>query len=215
MIKNDDTKKFRQALKDPGDNFTFIIGGTDMPEKFQILSHVIEKARTILIGGEIAYTFLKSKGVDTGNTKVHEDYLSKCSNLLKKAEEKGIKIVLPVDHIAAIKAESNITIRMVRSGEEIPEEMKGFDIGYDSIKLFMEEIDKSELIIWNGALGIHEIDTFSAGTIELLKSTAKSSAPSFIIGESLYSKIEDMALSSKLTHLYKGDEEINDILKGK
>jgi 3-phosphoglycerate kinase len=202
------------ALENPPKNYTVIIGGARISDKIHLITHMIHRAHKILIGGGIAYTFLKAKGVDVGGSKVEEDYFQLCRDILQKAEEKNVKLLLPVDHIAAISIEPEVTIRMIKRSDQIPEEMMGLDIGFETIRLFTQEMKDAELIVWNGPLGVFEIETFSAGTVEIAKEVAASSATSIIGGDALTAAIHKTGVSQKISFLSSGGVAMRQFLSG-
>ncbi|MEN8153544.1 MAG: phosphoglycerate kinase [Acidobacteriota bacterium] len=192
------------AITNPPENFTLILGGAKVSDKIPIIKNLIKKTDTILIGGAMAYTFLKAKGIDIGKSLVEEDLTGMCKDIIEEAENKGVKLLLPVDHIAAIKAEPNITIRMVNRGEEIPPEMMGLDIGFETQEIYKNVILKSNLIIWNGPMGVFEIDTFSGGTFGIAEAVAESEATSIVGGGDSVSAVNLAAVNNKITHISTG-----------
>jgi len=203
------------AIENPPVQYVAILGGAKVSDKIPVIANLIGKANTILIGGAMAYTFLKATGMDIGKSKVEDEYLPMCKDILKQAEEKGIKLLLPIDHIAATRIEPNITVKMTRQGESIPPEMMGLDIGYDTIELYINEIKGAELIVWNGPMGVFEIDTFSAGTSELAKAVASSDATSIIGGGDLISAINKAGVADQITHISTGGGASLEFLSGK
>jgi 3-phosphoglycerate kinase len=202
------------ALENPPKNYTVILGGARVSDKIHLITHLIHRAQKILIGGGIAYTFLQAKGVEVGRSKVEEDYFQLCRDILQKAEEKNVKVFLPIDHIAAISIEPEVTIRMIKKDDHIPEEMMGLDIGFETIKLFAREMKDAELIVWNGPLGVFEIETFSAGTVEIAKEVAASSATSIIGGGDLAAAIHKVGVSHQVSLLCFGGIAMRQFLSG-
>jgi 3-phosphoglycerate kinase len=202
------------AIENPPKNYTLILGGTRVSDKIPIITHLFERVQKILIGGGVAYSFLKAKGIEVGNSKVEEDYLQLCRDILQKAREKNIKIVLPVDHIAALAIEPEVTIRMIKKGDTIPGEMMGLDIGFETITLFSQELKDAELIVWNGPLGVFEVENFSAGTIEIAKGVAAGSATSIIAGNDSVAAINKAGVSHRISHLSTGGAASLQFLSG-
>lgn len=190
----------RKAAEKPPGNYVVIFGGMGAAEKVRHISAFIDRAKKILIGGSTAYSFLAAQGKDVGNSKVEEDCFEQCRAILKKAAEKNVKIILPIDHIAAIQVEPEVTIKMIKKGENIPDNMMGLDIGFDTIKLFSAELQDAELILWHGPLGVFEIETFAAGTTEIAKAVADSPAEAIIIGEDLVTAIEKTGVSDRVSY---------------
>ncbi|MCP5048152.1 MAG: phosphoglycerate kinase [bacterium] len=203
------------ATDNPPANYTVILGGVKVFDKIPVITHLMEKANKILIGGAMAYTFLRARGVEVGNSKVKTDLIDTCRGILKQAEEKGVKILLPIDHVSAIEIEPEVTIRMVKKGEAIPPEMMGLDIGFDTINLYLKELEDAELIVWNGPMGVFEIDTFAAGTTEIAKAVAASNAASVIGGGDSVAAVNQAGVTDKITHISTGGGASLEFLSGK
>jgi len=184
-------------------------------DKLPVISHLLAKVKTLLIGGAMAYTFLKAKGMKTGKSLVEDDFLSMCADLLKRAEGLGKTILLPSDHIAATKIEPNITVRVINPGEDIAEEMMGLDIGPATIEAYCAELAKAELIVWNGPMGVFEVNTFAAGTSEIAKAVAASKATTIIGGGDTVAAVHQAGVASRITHISTGGGASLEFLAGK
>ena len=203
------------ATENPPANYVLILGGAKVVDKIPVISNLLDKAKTILIGGAMAYTFLKTTGMEVGNSKIEPEYLELCKQLQEQAQAKGVKLILPVDHVAATRIEPNITVKMIKSGEGIPAGMMGLDIGAETIDLFTNEINQAELIVWNGPLGVFEIDTFSAGTFEIAKAIASSDATSIVGGGDSISALNRAGIADKMNHISTGGGASLEYLSGK
>ncbi len=202
------------ATENPPQPYTLILGGAKVSDKIPIINNLMEKAQKIMIGGAMAYTFLKAKGINVGNSLVENDYLDQCRDIIKTAEEKKIKLLLPVDHVAAMKIEPEVTIRMVKKGKDIPEEMMGLDIGFETIELYSNELKDAELIVWNGPMGVFEIENFAAGTLEIAKAVAKSKAIIIIGGGDSISAVNKAGVADRISHLSTGGGASLEFLSG-
>ncbi len=202
LLKNE--MDFLTKLSRLSNNCTVILGGSKGEDKIPHLSLLLDKVSKILIGGAIAYTFLKAKGFAVGSSEVQEDCIPICREILQKAEKKGVKIILPVDHIAALTIEPEVTIRMIKKGEEIPDGMMGLDIGFETIQLFSKELKGAELIVWNGPLGVFEIDTFGAGTIEIAREVTAGTATTVVGGGDSIAAINKADVANKISHISTG-----------
>ncbi len=202
------------ATTNPPAKFTLILGGAKVSDKIPVITNLLKKADTILIGGAMAYTFLKARGNDTGMSLVEDDLVKVCKKILEDGEKSGARLLLPVDHIAAIKAEPNITIRMVKQGEEIPSEMMGLDIGFDTLEIYKKEIITSDLIVWNGPMGVFEIDTFAGGTFGIAEAIADSGAITIVGGGDSVSAINLAGVKDKITHISTGGGAALEFLSG-
>jgi len=203
------------ATENPPKNYTVILGGAKVADKIPIIENLLNKAKNILIGGAMAYTFMKAKGIDVGGSRVEEDSIDLCKKIMDDAKKRGVDIHLPVDHIAAVKIEPNITVRIISQEITIPTEMMGLDIGPVTIDEYKHVIENSELIVWNGPMGVFEIDTFSSGTIEIARAIANSNAISIIGGGDSVAAINKAGVSDKITHISTGGGASLEFLSGK
>jgi 3-phosphoglycerate kinase len=203
------------ALEKPSENYVLILGGAKVSDKIPVINNLIGKATTILIGGAMAYTFLKAMGKKVGHSKVEDEFLKMCLDILRNAEAKGVRILLPVDHIAAVKVEPNVTIRMVEQGREIPEEMMGLDIGPETVELYVKAIRQATLVVWNGPMGVFEIDDFSGGTMAIAHAIADSSATSIVGGGDSVAAVNKAGVADKISHLSTGGGASLEFLSGK
>lgn len=203
LLKNE--LDFLEEIKNkPELAVTVILGGDRTADKIPLISGLMDKADKFLLGGATAYCFLAAQGVHVGRTDIDESLLPVCRDILKQAAEKNVKFLLPVDHIAAMAIEPEVTIRMIKKGEDIPHEMMGLDIGFETIQLYSRELKGAELVVWNGPLGVFEIDTFSAGTTEIAREVADLDGITFAGGGDTVAAIEKAGVSQKLTHLSTG-----------
>lgn len=203
------------AVEKPSENYVLILGGAKMSDKIPVINNLLDRATTILIGGAMAYTFLKAQGVNVGMSKVEDAYLSMCREIMEKAKTSGCKLMLPVDHVAAVKIEANVTIRMVEKGKEIPEDMMGLDIGYETVERYMAEIRRAALIVWNGPMGVFEVNDFSAGTTSVAKAIADVSATSIVGGGDTVAALIKAGVSANISHISTGGGASLEFLSGK
>jgi 3-phosphoglycerate kinase len=203
------------ATENPPANYYVILGGAKVSDKIPVITNLLDKAQKILIGGAMAYTFLKAKNENVGNSKIEPDFIDTCKDILKKAEEKQVKLLLPIDHVAAVKIEPEVTIRMIKKGKEIPGNMMGLDIGFDTIYLYKEELADAGLIVWNGPMGVFEIENFAAGTEEIAKAVAESSAITIVGGGDTVAAVHKTGVAEKITHISTGGGASLEFLSGK
>jgi 3-phosphoglycerate kinase len=202
------------AANNPPDNYLVILGGAKVSDKLPLLTHLVTKADTILIGGAMAYTFLLAQGMDVGASRVEKDCLGLCREILEKAQAAGVRILLPRDHIAATKIEPNITVRIIRSGEGIPGEMMGLDIGPETVELFRAEIARAALIFWNGPMGVFEVDTFAGGTMEIAAAVAAAKATTIIGGGDSIAAVNKAGVARCISHISTGGGAALEFLAG-
>lgn len=192
------------ALNSPPEKFTVILGGAKVSDKIGVIEHLTEKASSIIIGGAMAYTFLKAKGEEVGTSLIEPEFFDVCRKTMETAERKGVKILLPIDHIAATRIERNITIRMIKTYEGIPKDMMGLDIGFNTVSLFRKEILNSQMIFWNGPMGVFEVDDFSGGTMAVAEAVAESPAISIAGGGDTVAAINKAGVRGNISHISTG-----------
>ena len=201
-------KAFDGAFAETKHPFVAIFGGAKVADKLSLINNVMDKADTIIIGGGMAYTFLQAQGYTIGNSIVALDLIEEAKKILQKAKEKGIKILLPIDHVAMYENKVIKTKTLERG-------MIGFDIGRQTIKLFKNEIKNAKQVVWNGPVGKYEDKRFKKGTTELAKAIAKSSAYSIVGGGDSVSAINTCKLSDKIDHLSTGGGASLKLMEGK
>lgn len=203
-----------KALENPERPFTAILGGAKVSDKIGVIENLLDKVDTILIGGAMAFTFIKSQGKNVGKSLIEEDKLDLAKSLLEKAQEKGVKIFLPVDFVVA-KEMSEESDSKVINIDDFTDDIAGFDIGTKTIKIFDEEIQKSKTIVWNGPMGVFEIEQFSKGTFEIANSLVKSKARTIVGGGDSASAIAKSGNKDKVTHVSTGGGASLEFLEGK
>lgn len=204
-----------KAAQNPPPDFLALVGGKNVAGKLPVISALLEKASTILLGGATAHTFLLARGVEVGTSEVDESCLEQCRDLMTEAQKKQVKLLLPVDHIAAMTVEPEVTIKMIKEGKDIPDNMKGLDIGFDTIEMFKNEIRRAGLVVWYGPLGVFEFDTFSAGTTEILEAVAESPAETVLVGEKMAEAVEKSGLTGRVTCVIEDSAAAIEILTGR
>ena len=203
-----------KALENPERPFTAILGGAKVSDKIGVIENLLDKVDTILIGGAMAFTFIKSQGKNVGKSLIEEDKLDLAKSLLEKAQEKGVKIFLPVDFVVA-KEMSEESDSKVINIDDFTDDIAGFDIGTKTIKIFDEEIQKSKTIVWNGPMGVFEIEQFSKGNFEIANSLVKSKATTIVGGGDSASAIAKSGNKDKVTHVSTGGGASLEFLEGK
>ena len=204
----------RLAADNPTHPYLVILGGAKVSDKLPLLTHLVTKADAILIGGAMAYTFLKAAGMNVGGSRVENDCLDLCRDIRLQAEARGVRFILPKDHIAAIKIEPNITVRIVKPGEEIPGEMMGLDIGPETVEQYQGEVGRAKLIFWNGPMGVFEVDTFSGGTMEMAAAVAASKATTIVGGGDSVAAVNKAGVAERISHISTGGGAALEFLAG-
>lgn len=203
------------ALENPQRPFVAILGGKKVSDKIGVIDSLLEKVDTLIIGGGMAYTFFKSMGYSVGKSICEEDKLELAQSLIKKAEEKNVKLLLPIDNVVADEFSPDANTKEVLSSE-IPEGWEGLDIGPKTVELFKQELENAKTIIWNGPLGLFEYEKFANGTNEIAKCLANlSEATTIIGGGDSAAAVEKIGLADKMTHISTGGGASLEFLEGK
>ncbi len=203
------------TLENPKKPFVAILGGAKVSDKIGVIENLLEKVDKILIGGGMAFTFLKAQGFEIGKSICEDDKLEEANNILKKAEEKNIKIVLPKDvHVA--KEYSNDSEDKIVQTANIPVDFEGMDIGLKTIETFIDELEGAKTILWNGPLGVCEFDKFRIGTEKIAESISKNrEAISIVGGGDSVAAIKKLGLENNFSHISTGGGASLELLEGK
>jgi len=205
---------FQKILTEPKRPFIVIFGGAKVSDKIPVIENMLDAADHILIGGAMAYTFMRIKGVNIGSSRLEKDSFGIVEKILKKAKDKAVDVVLPIDHVVTDDIEKAFNIK-VTEFESIDEGYKGVDIGPKTIELFCNKLKEAETIVWNGPVGIFENDKFSKGTETLAKFIAASGATSVIGGGDTAAAIAKFGVSGKMSHISTGGGASLEYLEGK
>ena len=202
------------SLENPERPFVAILGGAKVSDKIGVIENLLEKVDTLLIGGGMAYTFYKAQGHGIGTSICEEDKLDLAKEILEKAKQKGVNLLLPVDNHVSSEYSNDGESKFVES-TEIPEGFMGLDIGPKTIEDFKNVIKTAKTILWNGPLGVSEFDKFAEGTKQIAKALAESNAVTIIGGGDSAAAIEKMGLADKMTHISTGGGASLEFLEGK
>ncbi len=202
------------ALDEPKRPFIAVLGGKKVSDKIDIVDSLIEKVDTLIIGGGMAYTFFKAQGYNVGDSICELDKLDLALNLMKKAKERNVKLMLPVDTKIGKEYNKDTESKTVKC-TEIPDGWEGFDIGEETIKLYTEELKKAKTILWNGPVGVFEFDQFAIGTNAIANTLATSDAVTVVGGGDCAAAIEKAGVADKLTHVSTGGGAALEFLEGK
>lgn len=192
-----------RALYNPEPPVTAIFGGAKVSDKIPVIENFLGLARTIVLGGGMAFTFLRSQGKEIGNSLLEEGKIDLARRLLEKAEKQGVDLVLPIDLVVASGLKEGVETRQV-SVDEIPREWMGLDIGPASVDLFRSKLQGSRTIIWNGPMGVFEIEAFSKGTIGVAEAVAASDAFTVVGGGDSVSAVKKAGVSDRISHISTG-----------
>lgn len=202
------------ALSDPERPFVAILGGAKVSDKIGVIDNLISKVDTIIIGGGMAYTFLKAKGMEVGDSMVDENSIDLALGLLNKAEEKGVDILLPVDSVIGDKFAADAKVDIAAS-EHMPVGWLGLDIGPASRMLYADKIRTAKTIVWNGPMGVFEFEAFAEGTRVVAKAMADCDAVTIIGGGDSAAAIKQLGFADAMTHISTGGGASLEFLEGK
>lgn len=200
-----------RLLGAPERPFVAILGGAKVSDKIGVIKNLLPKLDGLLIGGGMAYTFLKAKGISIGRSLVEETHVGLARELIAQAANAKITLLLPVDHVAAEGRDKN----PVATGESIPENLMGLDIGPKTRELFIRELQKAKIVLWNGPVGLFEENNFSAGTIDIARALADSGAVVVVAGGDTVAAVMEAGVADRMTHLSTGGGATLEFLEGK
>jgi 3-phosphoglycerate kinase len=191
-----------------------ILGGAKVKDKIGVIESLLNKVDTLIIGGGMAYTFLKAKGYEIGKSLLDAERIDFCRDIMAAAAEKGVKLLLPVDIVAAKEYAPDAEHKVV-AAQEIPADWEGMDIGPETAKLYSAEVKAAGTVVWNGPMGVFEFEAFAHGTRSVAQALADSAALSVIGGGDSAAAVEQMGFADKMTHVSTGGGASLEFLEGK
>ena len=202
------------AVEHPERPFVAILGGAKVSSKISVIERLLDKVDTLIIGGGMAYTFAKAQGGKIGISLCEDDYLEYALNMIKKAEEKGVKLLLPVDNIIGDQFSNDANTQIVKTGE-IPDGWEGMDIGPETEKIFSEAVKDAKTVVWNGPMGCFEMPKFAHGTKAVAEALANTEAVTIIGGGDSAAAVNQLGYGDKMTHISTGGGASLEFLEGK
>ena len=206
------------AVENPARPFVTILGGAKVADKLNVIENLLNKADTLIIGGGMAYTFLAAKGYSVGTSLLDNEKIDYCKNMLKKAEEKGVKILLPIDCVVAKEfpnpIDAEIEVQTV-AADAMPEGYMGLDIGEKTAELFADAVKSAKTVVWNGPMGVFENPILAKGTIAVAKALAETDAITIIGGGDSAAAVNTLGFGDKMSHISTGGGASLEFLEGK
>lgn len=202
------------AVNNPVRPFVAILGGSKVSSKISVINNLLDKVDTLIIGGGMSYTFQKAKGGKIGKSLVEDDYLDYAKEMLQKAQEKGVKLLIPVDTVVAKEFANEAPSRIVPAGTMEDDEM-GLDIGPKTRDLYKDALKDAKTVVWNGPMGVFEFPNFAAGTIAVAEELASIDATTIIGGGDSASAVNNLGFGDKMTHISTGGGASLEFLEGK
>ena len=213
MLVDKELSVMGKALENPVRPFVAVLGGAKVSDKIAVINNLLEKADTIIIGGGMAYTFKKAQGFEIGTSLLEADRIDYAKEMIAKAEEKGVKLLLPVDNLCAKEFAADAEPVLVEG--DIPADMMGMDIGPKTVELFSAAVKGAGTIVWNGPMGVFEFDKFAGGTKAMAQALAESGAITIVGGGDSAAAVEKLGFADKITHISTGGGASLEFLEGK
>jgi phosphoglycerate kinase len=211
LLMDKELKYLSMALTKPEHPYLAIVGGAKISGKIDVLESFLDRADKVLIGGAMAYTLLKAQGQAVGSSLVEDDKLDVAREVMQRA---GAKLMLPVDHLIAKDLKADAETQVVEGSQPIPDGWKGLDIGPKTVAAYKAEIQKARLIVWNGPMGVFEVEPFAKGTLEIARAVAASDATSIVGGGDSEKAIKTAGVGSRITHISTGGGASLEFLSG-
>ena len=215
LLMEKELKYLGKALEHPEEPFVAILGGAKVSDKIGVIENLLTKVNALIIGGGMAYTFLKAQGLEIGKSLLEADKIDLAKNLIADAKKRNVKLLLPVDHVVALKPEANAVVQQIGEGQPIPAEKMALDIGPKTIELFSEEISSARTIVWNGPMGVFEVPGFARGTFKIAQAVADNAgATSIVGGGDSVAAVKAANVADKITHISTGGGASLEFLEG-
>ena len=203
------------AVENPKRPFVAILGGAKVKDKIGVITNLLEKVDTLIIGGGMAYTFQKALGYEIGKSLLDEERIELAKEMMQKAKDKGVKLLLPVDNVCGSDFNNDCDKITVDAEAGIPADYEGMDIGPKSIAIFSEAIKEAKTVVWNGPMGVFEMPNFAVGTLAVATAMAESDAITIIGGGDSAAAVTQMGLADKMSHISTGGGASLEFLEGK
>jgi phosphoglycerate kinase len=215
LLMADELAHLGKVLTKPERPFVAILGGAKVSDKIEVIENLIPKVDALLIGGAMAYTFLKARGVAVGKSLVEEDRLDQARDLEARAEARGLRLELPVDHVVAARLEAGAPAETLAVGDAAIGDRMGLDIGPKTVALYKEALKGARTVVWNGPMGVFEIDAFANGTIEVAKAVADVDGTTVIGGGDSIAAVAKAGVTDRITHISTGGGASLEFLGGR
>ncbi len=202
------------AVNSPERPFVAILGGAKVSDKINVINNLLDKVDTLIIGGGMAYTFMKAKGYEVGKSLLEEDKVEYAKEMMKKAEEKGVKFLIPIDTVVGLEFKNDTEFKTVDS-DKMEADWQGFDIGEKTRELFSDALKDAKTVVWNGPMGVFEFENFAKGTIAVAKALASIDATTIIGGGDSAAAVNLLGFGDKMSHISTGGGASLEFLEGK
>jgi phosphoglycerate kinase len=215
LLMADEIAHLGRVLTNPDRPFVAILGGAKVSDKIEVIENLVPKVDALLIGGAMAYTFFKARGLPVGKSLVEEDRLDAARDIEARAKARSLRLELPVDHVVAAKVEAGVPTETLKVGDPAIGDRMGLDIGPETIARYRDVIRGAKTVVWNGPMGVFEIDAFATGTIEVAKAVAAVSGTTVIGGGDSIAAVAKAGVTDKITHISTGGGASLEFLGGR
>ena len=215
LLMEKELKYLGKALENPEKPFVAILGGAKVSDKIGVIQNLLTKVNVLILGGGMAYTFLKAQGQEIGKSLLEADKVDLAKSLLEQAKKHNVKLLLPLDHVVAMKPEANAVVQQIGEGQPIPADKMALDIGPKTIELFSDAVSEARTIVWNGPMGVFEVPGFSKGTFKVAHAVADNGgAISIVGGGDSVAAVKAANVAEKITHISTGGGASLEFLEG-
>ena len=215
LLMADEIRHLGKVLEQPDRPFVAILGGAKVSDKLEVIENLIPRVDALLIGGAMAYTFFKARGVPVGKSLVEEDLLDSARDIERRAKERNLRLELPVDHVVAPKLEAGAPAETLKVGDAAIGDRMGLDIGPETIRTYRDVLSGARTVVWNGPMGVFEIDAFAAGTIEVARAVAAVKGTTVIGGGDSIAAVAKAGVTDRITHISTGGGASLEFLGGR
>ena len=204
-----------EALSNPGRPFVAVLGGAKVSDKIEVIENLIARVDRLLIGGAMAYTFFKAQGLPVGRSLVEDDKLDAARDILSRAKQRGLELLLPTDHVVAEKLEAGVPVETLQVGDVAIGERMGLDIGTATVATYSRALAEAKTVVWNGPMGVFEIDAFAQGTIDVARAVANVKGTTIVGGGDSIAAITKAGVADRITHISTGGGASLEFLGGR
>jgi len=215
LLMADEVEYLGRVLQHPEHPFIAVLGGAKVSDKLEVIQNLIGHVDALLVGGAMAYTFLKARGVPVGKSLVEEDLQDAAREVERRAKERGVRLELPVDHVVAPKVEAGAPAEVLKIGDPAIGDRLGLDIGPETVQIYRSVIAGARTVVWNGPMGVFEIDAFAAGTIAIAKAVAAVTGTTVIGGGDSIAAVAKAGVTDRITHISTGGGASLEFLGGR
>jgi phosphoglycerate kinase len=215
LLMADEIAHLGKVLEHPDRPFVAILGGAKVSDKLEVIENLIPRVDSLLIGGAMAYTFLEARGVAVGKSLVEKDLLDSARDIERRAKARNLRLELPVDHVVAPKLEAGVPSEVLKVGDPAIGDRMGLDIGPETVKVYRDVLAGAKTVVWNGPMGVFEIDAFARGTIEVAKAVADVKGTTVIGGGDSIAAVAKAGVTDRITHISTGGGASLEFLGGR